>query len=112
MAKVSIRLGLVAIFFRLCYTCIMQGYLPVDISGDGLYQAADLLGLILSYYVLQAFKTVTGTRLSFTASAPAAAQETLRRREARAGRIDAPRVTCWAPFAARWPRNEAGVTPP
>ena len=57
-------------------------------------------------------KTVTGTRLSFTASAPAAAQETLRRREARAGRIDAPRVTCWAPFAARWPRNEAGVTPP
>jgi hypothetical protein len=57
-------------------------------------------------------KTVTGTRLSFTASAPAAAQETLRRRAARAGRIDAPRVACWAPFAARWPRNEAGVTPP
>ena len=33
---------------KITATLVRQGYLPVDISGDGLYQGADLVALFLS----------------------------------------------------------------
>lgn len=40
---------------RLCSTCFFQGYLPVDASGDGPYQAIEVLGLLLTLKVCASF---------------------------------------------------------
>lgn len=41
---------------RLCSTCFYQGYLPVDASGDGPYQAIEVLGLLLTLKVCAGFR--------------------------------------------------------
>jgi len=44
----SVKLLIIVYAVRLWTTVVKSGYLPVDSSGDGLYQAADFFGLVIS----------------------------------------------------------------
>jgi len=44
----SVRLLVIVYAVRLWTTVVKSGYLPVDSSGDGLYQAADFFGLVIA----------------------------------------------------------------
>jgi len=47
----SLALSCAAFACRLSSTLFFDGYLPVDASGDGTYQAFDVLGLLLAAYI-------------------------------------------------------------
>merc|ERR550539_107025 len=48
----ALALDAVALIFRLSSTTWLQGYLPVDASGDWLYQATDMVSLLLVAWLL------------------------------------------------------------
>jgi uncharacterized membrane protein (DUF485 family) len=50
----SLTLHAAALMCRLSSTTWLNGYLPVDASGDGIYQVCDVLGLMLSMRILAA----------------------------------------------------------
>jgi len=47
----SIAMQGVSFFLRLCSTCWLKGYIPVDSTGDWLYQAADGIACFLCLYL-------------------------------------------------------------
>merc|ERR550539_169715 len=49
----ALALDAVALIFRLSSTMWLQGYLPVDASGDWLYQAVDVCSLVLVIWLLR-----------------------------------------------------------
>lgn len=51
----TLQLYVLVFLFRLTSTCVKNGYLPVDKSGDWIYQAADVCSLLL---VLQLLYTI------------------------------------------------------
>jgi uncharacterized protein with PQ loop repeat len=57
----SVELFIVVYAVRLWTTIMKSGYLPVDSSGDGLYQAADLIGLAIACGI---WKCLTDTHRS------------------------------------------------
>jgi hypothetical protein len=57
----SVRLLVVVYAVRLWTTVVKSGYLPVDSSGDGLYQLADFFGLVIS---CGTWKCITDTHAS------------------------------------------------
>merc|ERR1719428_705927 len=56
----SLKLDALAIIFRLSSTLWLDGYLPVDKSGDHLYQAVDICCLILLVWLLYYVRKVNG----------------------------------------------------
>jgi len=50
----TLHMYVVMFVFRLTSTCIKNGYLPVDKSGDWVYQAADIFSLVLVFQLLYA----------------------------------------------------------
>merc|ERR1719352_1570309 len=57
----SVRLLVIVYAVRLWTTVVKSGYLPVDSSGDGLYQAADFFGLVMA---CGTWKCITDTHAS------------------------------------------------
>merc|ERR1719201_2976780 len=57
----SVRLLIIVYAVRLWTTVVKSGYLPVDSSGDGLYQAADFFGLVIA---CGTWKCITDTHAS------------------------------------------------
>jgi hypothetical protein len=57
----SVRLLVVVYAVRLWTTVVKSGYLPVDSSGDGLYQLADFFGLVIA---CGTWKCITDTHAS------------------------------------------------
>jgi uncharacterized protein with PQ loop repeat len=52
----TVELLIVVYAVRLCATTVRNGYLPVDSSGDGLYQAADFLTLAIACGIRRGMK--------------------------------------------------------
>jgi hypothetical protein len=57
----SVKLFMIVYAVRLWTTVVKSGYLPVDSSGDGLYQAADFFGLVIA---CGTYKCITETHTS------------------------------------------------
>lgn len=48
----TLQMYVIVFLFRLTSTCVKNGYLPVDKSGDWVYQAADICSLLLVFQLL------------------------------------------------------------
>lgn len=48
----TLQMYVIVFLFRLTSTCVKNGYLPVDKSGDWVYQAADVCSLLLVFQLL------------------------------------------------------------